>query len=197
MASSFRAAIEPTGQRAVETAGVIGNFTVRPTCAYFFANFFAMREAGMRRCPWDTPYPRTMKSGDLCVRPGMFPRRNRAPRVSRSLRSRTVAVNSYQMRCCSPASAQGRMQLAPRLGIVRAGIIRCNPKLGPGGADRNSRTIRRFHIERDRGERSIRSLPPLCVVVCVVTVSSLSMSGSIPTYRSVTPMGRRTRAVRR
>ena len=57
--------------------------------------------------------------------------------------------------------------------------------VGPRRAVRNSRTIRRFHIERNRRERSVRSLHPVCVVVCVVTVSSLPGFLQIAPYRSV------------
>jgi len=56
----------------------------------------------MRRRLWDTPYPRTMKSSDLCVRPGMSPAVSRTTEISlaRQSRNRTVAVKPHQMLCC-------------------------------------------------------------------------------------------------
>jgi hypothetical protein len=47
--------------------GIFGNFAIRPTCAYFFGLFFCLTEkAGMRRCLWDTPCPRTSKRLGEC-----------------------------------------------------------------------------------------------------------------------------------
>jgi hypothetical protein len=88
----------------------------------------------MRRCLWDTPYPRTMKSSDLCIRPGivppLYPRTTRIP-LARQPQSHHGREASTRCVAASSASAQGRIHLAPRLGIVRAGAIRCGSKSCP------------------------------------------------------------------